>query len=179
MSKLLNNRINPSSSFFLITKRQKVKPAWVFNFVMIIIGHSTFVSWQSTISLYFHMRITKTCRIRIPKRKGHSGRPIIETWDKQISLLCSITSLTLIKDMEQILMMTSDELWESVEYFIESSSHQLGIGKPNLRSNFSENQVVLGLIYGVMSIIYTEILAWDRTDPWIQSAHQSQEEQEF
>ena len=179
MSKLLNNRINPSSSFFLITKRQKVKPAWVFNFVMIIIGHSTFVSWQSTISLYFHMRITKTCRIRIPKRKGHSERPIIETWDKQIFLLCSITSLTLlIKDMEQLLM-TSDELWESVEYFIESSSHQLGIGKPNLRSNFSENPVVLGLIYGVMSIIYTEILAWDRTDPWIQSAHQSQEEQEF
>ena len=179
MSKLLNNRINPSSSFFLITKRQKVKPAWIFNFVMIIIGHSTFVSWQSTISLYFHMRITKTCRIRIPKRKGHSERPIIETWDKQISLLCSITSLTLIKDMEQILMMTSDELWESVEYFIESSSHQLGIGKPNLRSNFSENQVLMGLIYGVMSIIYTEILDCDRTDPWIQSAHQSQEEQEF
>ena len=179
MSKLLNNRINPSSSFFLITKRQKVKPAWIFNFVMIIIGHSTFVSWQSTISLYFHMRITKTCRIRIPKRKGHSGWPIIETWDKQISLLCSTTSLTLIKDMEQILMMTSDELWESEEYFIESSSHQLGIGKPNLRSNFSENQVLMGLIYGVMSIIYTEILAWDRTDPWIQSAHQSQEEQEF
>ena len=179
MSKLLNNRINPSSSFFLITKRQKEKPARIFNFVMIIIGHSTFVSWQSTISLYFHMRITKTCRIRIPKRKGHSERPIIETWDKQIFLLCSITSLTLlIKDMEQLLM-TSDELWESVEYFIESSSHQLGIGKPNLRSNFSENQVVLGLIYGVMSIIYTEILAWDRTDPWIQSAHQSQEEQEF
>ena len=178
MSKLLNIRINPSSSFFFITKRQKVKPAWAFNFVMIIIGHSTFVSWQSTISLYFHMRITKTCRIRIPKRKGHSGRPIIETWDKQISLLCSITSPTLIEDMEQILM-TSDELWESVEYYIESSSHQLGIGKPNLRSNFSENQVVMGLIYGVMSIIYTEILAWDRTDPWIQSAHQSQEEQEF
>ena len=178
MSKLLNIRINPSSSFFLITKRQKVKPARAFNFVMIIIGHSTFASWQSTISLYFHMRITKTCRIRIPKRKGHSGRPIIETWDKQISLLCSITSPTLIKDMEQMLM-TSDELWESVEYYIESSSHQLGIGKPNLRSNFSENQVVMGLIYGVMSIIYTEILGCDRTDPWIQSAHQSQEEQEF